>query len=117
MRALIGLVTFTFDHLTYKLVYWLPVWLASIGLNLGFLDLSVLELCRGTQQTDRQTRSIYNATPYRGGVITSYKLLNLSFLRDIGVADHCNREVCICDLLMSFVASSTVLAATLQTSV
>jgi len=30
------------------------VWWASILPNLGFLGLSVLELCRGTPQTDRQ---------------------------------------------------------------
>jgi len=43
--------------------------IGSILPKLGFLCLSLLQLCRGTRQTDRQTdrqRSIYNA-PYRAG--------------------------------------------------
>jgi len=53
--ALIGLVTLTFDLLTSKWVHWLPVWWASILPKLGFLDLSILQLCWGTPQTDGQT--------------------------------------------------------------
>ena len=65
MWALIGLVTLTFDLLPSKLVHWLLVWWTSILPILVFLGLSVLELGRGTRQTDRRTgrhqRSFYNA--------------------------------------------------------
>ena len=69
--ALVGLVYLTFDLLISKSVYWLPVWWAFIRPDLGFLRLSVLELCRGTRQTDGRTdrhrRSIYNAPPFGRG--------------------------------------------------
>jgi len=44
-----------FDLLNSKLVHGLLEWWASILPILGFLCLSVVELGRGTRQTDRQT--------------------------------------------------------------
>jgi len=48
-------VTLNFDILTSKWVHGLHVWWAFILPNLVFPGLSVLELCRGTRQTDEQT--------------------------------------------------------------
>jgi len=55
VTALIGLLTLTFDLLTSKYVHELSVRWASTLPIVGFLGLSVLELGRGTRQTNRQT--------------------------------------------------------------
>ena len=75
-------MTLNFDLLTSKQVHWLLVWWASSVPILGFLGLSVLELGRGTRQTDRQTDrqqdrhrlSFYNAPPLRGRGIIIYEI-------------------------------------------
>jgi len=55
VSALIDLVILTFNLLTSKQVHRLLVRCTSILSILGFLGLSVLELGRGTRQTDRRT--------------------------------------------------------------
>jgi len=55
LTALIDLVTLTFHLLTPKSVHGLRAFILPI---LGFLGLSVLELGRGTRQTDGQTPPI-----------------------------------------------------------
>ena len=87
MTSLICLVTLTFDLLTSKYIHWLLVWWTSITPILGFLGLSVLELGRGTRQTDRRTDrhrpSFHNVLPMKVGEIIIIIIFKTSRLKNV----------------------------------